>query len=225
MVEIDCLNRSTREINEQLSRLEEGTEAVLLNPMGRHNIALGLEKAVTVTVKGHAGYYYGGMNQNAKILIEGNAGQGVGENMVSGTIRVKGYASSSAGATARGGLLVIEKDASLRCGISLKGGDIVVGGNVGNMCAFMAQAGTILICGDAGEALGDSLYEAEIYLRGTYKSLGADAAEKPMREKDRKKIAELLKKAGFNHFKPEEFKRIASAKTLYHFDTEKKQTY
>ena len=48
----------------------------------------------------------------------------------------------------------------------MKGVDIVVGGDIGHMSAFMAQAGRLVVCGDAGEALGDSLYEARIYVRG-----------------------------------------------------------
>ena len=58
-------------------------------------------------------------------------------------------------------------DTSLRCGISLKGGEIVVRGSVGGNSMFMAQAGALVVCGDAGEALGDSLYEARIYVRGS----------------------------------------------------------
>ena len=81
-------------------------------------------------------------------------------------------------------MLVIEGDASLRCGISLKGADIVVGGSVGSFSAFMAQAGRIVICGDAGDALGDSLYEAVIYVRGKVRSLGADARFEPMTDAD-----------------------------------------
>jgi hypothetical protein len=48
----------------------------------------------------------------------------------------------------------------------MKGIDIVVFGNVGHMSAFMAQAGAWWCCGDAGEALGDSLYEARLFVRG-----------------------------------------------------------
>lgn len=226
MVTIDCGKLSTRAVNQQLSTLSDGAEVRLMNPAGRHNLALGLEKAIQVDVDGHCGYYYGGMNKNAMIVIHGNAGQGVGENMVSGLIRVKGYASSAAGASARGGLLVIEKDAGLRCGISLKGGNIVVGGKVGNFSAFMAQAGTLLVCGDAGEALGDSLYETVIYLRGRYRSLGADARKEPMTTEDHGTVAELLRLSGFDQIcKSGEFKRIASAKTLYNFDVDKKQSY
>ena len=99
-------------------------------------------------------------------------------------MHVKGFASNGAGASMHGGLLVIDGDAGLRCGISLKGGDIVVGGSVGSFSAFMAQAGRMVICGDAGDALGDSLYEAVLYVKGNIKSLGADARIEPMSEAD-----------------------------------------
>ncbi len=49
------------------------------------------------------------------------------------------------------------------------------------MSAFMAQAGNLVICGDAGDALGDSIYEARLFVRGKVKSLGADCIEKEMR--------------------------------------------
>ena len=104
--------------------------------------------------------------------------------MMSGRVHIKGFASTAAGASAHGGLLIIDGDASLRCGISLKGADIVVGGGVGSFSAFMAQAGRIVICGDAGDALGDSLYEAVIYVRGKVRSLGADARIEPMTDED-----------------------------------------
>ncbi len=143
---------------------------------------------------------------------------------MSGRVLVKGFASVSAGASAQGGLLIIEGDASLRCGISLKGADIVVGGSVGSFSAFMAQAGRIVICGDAGDALGDSLYEAVIYVRGTIKSLGADAQIEPMSESDYQTVDELLEKAGLN-YNPKEFKRVASAKQLYHWNADANQEY
>ena len=225
MVAIDCRKLSTREINQQLSSLQKGEEVRLQHPAGRHNFAVGLVNKINVTVEGHSGYYYGGMNKEANIIIEGNAGQGVGENMISGSIRVKGYASSAAGASAHGGTLILEKDAALRCGISLKGATILVGGSVGNMCGFMAQAGIFLICGDAGEALGDSLYEAVIYLKGNYKSLGADAREEEMEDEDYQKVEALLREAGFTHAKSTDFKRIASTRSLYHFDADKNQSY
>jgi methylamine---glutamate N-methyltransferase subunit B len=156
--------------------------------------------------------------------VRGNAGPGVGENMMSGSIRVDGFASTAAGASAHGGLLFIAGDASLRCGISLKGGDIVVGGDVGSFSAFMAQAGRLVICGDAGDALGDSLYEAVIYLRGEVKSLGADARFEPMKAEDFAAVRQLLDAVGLKHDeKP--FKRVASARSLYHWNADANQEY
>jgi glutamate synthase domain-containing protein 3 len=106
----------------------------------------------------------------------------------------------------------------------MKGCDIVVGGSVGHMSGFMAQAGNLVVCGDAGAHLGDSLYEAMIYVRGKIHSLGADAREEPMTEADDAKIGDLLKRAGFE-LPLKEFKRVASARTLYHWNAEAHHEY
>jgi hypothetical protein len=87
-----------------------------------------------------------------------------------------------------------------------------------------AQAGRLVVCGDAGDALGDSLYEAVIYVRGRIKSLGADAREEPMTAADLAAVAELLGRAGFP-YAPSEFKRVASARSLYHWNADADQEY
>ncbi len=223
----DLATTPLRELNQFLHRdAKDGKtdKVIVLNPDGAHNIAVGLDCPVEVEVRGHAGYYAGGMNKTATVTILGSAGTGVAENMMSGTVHVKGFASNGAGASAHGGLLVIDGDAGLRCGISLKGGDIVVGGSVGSFSAFMAQAGRMVICGDAGDALGDSLYEAVLYVRGNIKSLGADAQIEPMGEGDLATVADLLSRAGMNH-DPAEFKRIASRRELYHWNADADQEY
>ena len=111
---------------------------------------------------------------------------------------------------------VIDGNAAARCGISLKGLDIVVGGSVGHMSAFMAQKGRIVIRGDAGDALGDSIYEARLYVRGEVKSLGADCIEKPMEAEHLEELAGLLKAAGYDD-DPATYRRYGSARNLYHF--------
>jgi len=225
--EFDLSTTSLREVNRYLHRDAAGAgvkRVKILNADGAHSIAAGLTAPLEVEIDGHAGYYAGGMNMHAHITVHGNAGPGVGENMMSGTIRVEGFASTAAGASAHGGLLVILGDAALRCGISLKGGDIVVGGDVGSFSAFMAQAGRIVICGDAGDALGDSLYEAVIYVRGKVRSLGADARFEPMTGADHAAVRELLDRAGLSH-DPKSFQRVASAKNLYHWNSDANQEY
>lgn len=225
--EFDLARDSLRQLNLYLHK-QAGKDGIsrirVLNPDGAHSIACGLDADIDVHIQGHVGYYVAGMNQHASVTIHGNAGPGAGENMMSGRVHIKGFASTAAGASAHGGLLVIDGDASLRCGISLKGADIVVGGSVGSFSAFMAQAGRIVICGDAEDALGDSLYEAVIYVRGKVRSLGADARFEPMTDIDRAAVKSLLAAAGRSE-DAGEFKRIASAKSLYHWHADANQEY
>jgi glutamate synthase domain-containing protein 3 len=221
----DLAKDSLRELNQFLHGDLAGVGTVTVqNPDGAHSIAVGLNAPVHIEVNGHAGYYLAGMNQLATVVVHGNAGPGCAENMMSGRVDVKGFASGGAGASAHGGLLVIHGDAGLRCGISLKGGSIVVGGDVGSFSAFMAQAGTMVVCGDAGDGLGDSLYEAVIYVRGKVRSLGADARIEPMADADHAAVRKLLAEAGVD-YPSSDFKRIASARTLYHWNADAEQTY
>jgi glutamate synthase domain-containing protein 3 len=133
---------------------------------------------------------------------------------------VEGNASQSAGASGRGGTLVIRGSASARCGISMKGVDIVVQGSVGHMSAFMAQKGCLVVCGNAGDALGDSIYEARLYVRGSVAGLGADCVEKEMRGEDMAELDALLERAGVTDCSPSEFRRYGSARRLYNFDVD-----
>jgi glutamate synthase domain-containing protein 3 len=143
---------------------------------------------------------------------------------MSGEVRVKGNASQSAGASGHGGRLVIEGDASARCGISMKGVDIVVGGSVGHLSAFMAQTGSLVVCGDAGQSLGDSIYEAKIYVQGRVESLGADCVEKKMTDHHLAKLARLLAEAGIEA-DPRRFRRYGSARMLYNFHIDHADSY
>lgn len=223
--EFDLAKTTVRDVNEFLHHQLNGVRQVeVLNPDGMHSIAVGLDAPVEVHIRGHAGYFIAGMNKQATVDIHGNVGWSVAENMMSGKVHVHGHASESAGASAHGGLLVIDGDASSRCAISLKGGDIVVGGSVGHFSAFMAQAGNLVICGDAGPNLGDSLYEARIYVRGNIHSLGSDAKIEPMTPTDCETVKRLLGAAGLK-YDPKEFQCVASAKTLYHWNADAHQEY
>ncbi len=93
-----------------------------------------------------------------------------------------------------------------------------------HMSAFMAQSGNLVVLGDAGDALGDSLYEARLFVRGKVKSLGADCIEKDMRPEHLEILADLLERAGADA-KPEEFTRYGSARKLYNFDIDNASAY
>ena len=229
MPTFDLAERSVRDLNSALRNLaadSNETSWTVEHPLGKHAIAAGLDRDLTVDINGHVGYYCAGMNKHADITIHGNAGVGVAENMMSGRVHVKGDASQSAGATAHGGLLLVDGNASARCGISLKGADIIVKGSVGHMSAFMAQAGSLVVFGDAGDALGDSLYEAKLFVRGTVASCGADCIEKPMDDEAISHLAAVLAKAGLEGtVDPAEFKRYGSARQLYHFKIDNVAAY
>jgi glutamate synthase domain-containing protein 3 len=107
----------------------------------------------------------------------------------------------------------------------MKGVDIVVRGSVGHMSAFMAQRGRLVVCGDAGDALGDSLYEARLYVRGEVASLGADCVEKRVREEHVAELRELLHAAGIDDVDPGDFRRYGSARELYTFKVDNAAAY
>lgn len=226
---VDLASATRRDLNGALHALSTDTNETLWlveNPQGQHALAAGLNTPITVQISGHVGYYCAGMNQRATVVVDGNAGVGVAENMMSGTVHVKGDASQSAGATAHGGLLIIDGNAAARCGISMKGVDIVVKGSIGPMSAFMAQSGNLVVLGDAGEALGDSIYEARLFVRGEVKGLGADCIEKEMRLEHVELLKGLLEAAGVSEsVKPEEFKRYGSARQLYNFHVDNAAAY
>ncbi len=229
MPEVDLAKSTLRELNAALHKLRPDTNErhwIVGNPAGKHAIAAGLEVPVTVEINGSVGYYCAGMNKLATVVVHGSAGTGVAENMMSGFVHVEGDASQAAGATGRGGLLRIDGNAASRCGISMKGIDIVVQGSVGHMSAFMAQAGSLVVLGDAGDALGDSLYEARLFVRGSVASLGADCFEKPLRDEHKAALHDVFTRAGLDgSVDPAEFKRYGSARKLYNFHVDHAGAY
>jgi glutamate synthase domain-containing protein 3 len=215
MIDVDVETVGVRALNERLHKLPSTTNERLwriLNPKGAHALAVGLQTEVEVEIDGHVGYYCGGMNKAATITVSGHAGPGLAENIMSGLVRVKGNASQAAAASGHGGL-------------SMKGVDIVVGGSVGHMSAFMAQAGHLVVCGDAGAHLGDSIYEAVVYVRGRVESLGSDCVEKEMTAAHRAKLADLLARAGSVRADPTAFRRYGSARQLYNFKVDHAAQY
>ena len=222
---LDARAMGVTAVNRELRAQSAGAEVNITEVRGAHNLGVGLTNKIHININGNAGYYLAGLCDGPSFTVNGSVGWGVGENLMSGVVRVRGNASESTAASAHGGLVVIEGDASSRAAISLKGGSLAVGGSVGHMSAFMAQAGTVLVGGDAGDSLGDSLYEAVIYVGGTIRSLGADAQIEEMTASDVTLVREMCIAAGFDHINPENVTKVASAKQLYNFDALTKQSY
>lgn len=217
--ELDLDTATTREVNRALRGLAPGARALVRNPRGRHNLAVGLDAGIDVSIDGPVGYYVSGLGKVATVRVAGPAGPGAGENLMSGLLDIDGDASSALAASARGGTVVVRGNASLRAAISLKGATVLVAGDVGSFCGFLAQAGTVLIGGDTGPDLGDSLYEAVFYVGGSIAGLGTDARVEDLTAADVELVTELVRRHGFDHIDPQNVTRVASAKQLYHFDT------
>lgn len=224
-VTLSVADLGVRGVNAALRALPPGARALVVEPDGAHNLAVGLDAAVTVDIDGTVGYYPGGLGKQATVTVRGTAATGVGENLMSGTVRVTGRASASVGASAHGGLVVVHGDAGLRAGISLKGGTVAIGGDAGAFCGFLAQAGTILVCGDAGESIGDSLYEAVVYVGGRVGSLGSDATVEDLTDADVAALHALVTDTGFDHLDVANVTKVVSAKQLYHFATHNAGAY
>ena len=227
MKQFDLEESGLRALNQALQEQTDSANQMdwhIKKPKGKHAIAVGLDAPINIKIDGSTGYYCGGMNKQAQIYVNGSVGPGAAENMMSGRIIVEGDASQYAGATGNGGLLVIKGNSASRCGISMKGIDIVVHGNVGHMSAFMGQSGNLVVLGDAGDALGDSLYEAKLFIKGSVQSLGTDCVEKEMRSEHLKTLSILLAEAEADA-KPEDFRRYGSARELYHFKIDNASDY
>jgi glutamate synthase domain-containing protein 3 len=101
----------------------------------------------------------------------------------------------------------------------------VVRGSVGHMSAFMAQKGSLVVCGDAGDSLGDSHYEAHMYVAGSVASLCADCVEKELRAGHLRELESLLELAGIDDVEPAAFRRYGSQRRLYNFHIDNLTSY
>ena len=88
----------------------------------------------------------------------------------------------------------------------------------------MAQAGRLVVCGDAGANLGDSIYEAELFVRGAVESLGADCEEKELTAEHARDLQALLDRAEIDA-DAGAFRQYGSARRLYHFKVDNAGSY
>ena len=90
----------------------------------------------------------------------------------------------------------------------------------------MAQKGRLVVCGDAGEALGDSIYEARLYVRGSGARRSAPTASRRSCAPSTSPSCAALLDAGRDvDVDPAEFRRYGSARRLYTFDVDNAGAY
>ena len=218
MVDIDASSLSTREFNQRIKELTAAgeTEIRVINPQARHNMGVCILSPCRVIFEGSVGYFCSSLMDGPEVTVNGNAGWALGDNLMGGSIAVTKNAGASVASSMHGGEVTVHGNAGARAGISMKGGTLLVQGNTGFMTGFMMQKGKIIVCGDVGDAVGDSMYEGEIYVGGEVGSLGSDAKYDPITEDELIALWQTLEQHGINE-RPR-FKKIVSAKKLYHFD-------
>src|SRR5688500_5081795 len=73
---LDLAARPVRELNQAIHNAANGVSWAVINPGGKHSLAVGIDADIRVTIDGHAGYYAAGMHQKGDVTINGNAGVG-----------------------------------------------------------------------------------------------------------------------------------------------------
>ncbi len=78
MPTFDLKDADVRELNQALhDEASAGDEFKVVNPNGKHSVAVGAMYSTQIDIEGHVGYYCAGMNQQATVTVHGNAGSGV----------------------------------------------------------------------------------------------------------------------------------------------------
>ena len=217
---IDAAELTTRKINLELRSLlyDQGiTEVTIVNPKGRHSLAVGILTRCRITIEGSLGYFALGLLDGPEVVVNGRVGWSACENMMSGVVRINGNGGSLTGAAFRGGDLVVDGRVGARTGIDQKGGTIIVTGSVGANTGFMMQRGRQVILGNAGPGLGDSMYDGEIYVGGTVKSLGVDCVHGEWTDADTEFIERKFRIYGLGT--PPQLQKFVCGKKLYNYDT------
>ncbi len=227
--EFDAQDMDIRHINKKIRELmQEGYGTIVVhNPGAKHSLGVGILNRLQLYFKGSLGYFGVGLIDGPNVRISGRVGWSCGENMMAGTVVIEKNAGSTFGAAMRGGDLVCKGDVGARTGIDMKGGTIIVGGNTGAFSGFMMQRGRMVILGDAKHNLGDSMYDGTIYVGGKIASLGIDAVEAEMTDRDIEWLERKLKNYGLSAPRGvKNMTKIVAGKKLWNYDnlepTEKK---
>jgi glutamate synthase domain-containing protein 3 len=215
----DATELTTRQINLELRWLlyeQRILDVTVRNPGAKHSIGVGILQRCRIRYEGSLGYFGLGLIDGPEITVTGRVGWSVCENMMSGVVVIEKNAGSLTGAAMRGGDLIVHGSVGARTGIDQKGGTIIVGGDAGTMTAFMMQRGRQIILGDVGPGLGDSMYDGQIYVAGSVKSLGIDCVEGEWTDADTELIERKFRIYGLGS--PPTFQKFVCGKMLYNYD-------
>jgi formylmethanofuran dehydrogenase subunit C len=218
LVTIEAAERPLREVNREIREaVSAGLHVEVIEPLSRHNLAVGLTGEGHVTFRGSVGYYCGGLSAGGVIEVQGNSGWGTGEGLSAGHITVHGNAGMSVGAAMRGGTIHIRGNAGPRCGVAQKAGDIVVEGDIGYSTGFMSHGGRIVCLGNSRGSVGDSLWEGVVWVAGSIERLGIDAVVVTPEAEEVAEIDDLLTSLGVDS-SGLDWKKVVAGQKLWYFE-------
>lgn len=194
---IDAMELDHIKLNQLIKEKRKiDNEITIENPHSMHNIAIGVDGDVKITIKGSTGFYTGGYMKGPSITIDGNAGWYVGDNMVDGTIEITKNTGSNAGAYQNGGTIIIRGGTGSRVGYGLKGGDLIVCGTAGRSAGQMTLGGRLILLGKVGKQVGESMYKGVIYFadKGVENNLGGNVFVDKISAEEVEYLAKLFEK-------------------------------
>ncbi len=174
-MDFHTLNKILRET------IDEGYDNIeITNVCGQRFLCAGLEKNITVNIKGVAGNDLGAFLSTGTIIVDGNVQDGCGNTMNGGKIIVHGNAGDIPGHSMKGGEIYVKKNAGYRTGIHMKayGNDfpvIVIGGNCGAFLGEYQAGGLIIVLGLFDNPfidsffIGTGMHGGRIFVRGPFK--------------------------------------------------------
>jgi glutamate synthase domain-containing protein 3 len=187
---VDAKKGTLRSVNSELrEKLIEGAVEVR-NAKQIHGLAAGLT-AGQVVIEGDAGDYVGALNAGARVHIRGNAGRYLADNMTAGEVLVDGGAGDGAGPYCYGGTIVIRGDAGDFTAVMNKGATIIVDGNVGDEVATYMLGGDVIVLGDAGKNFGNYLIRGNLFIAGSWESLGHNTRVVDLQAEDIDRLTSL----------------------------------
>jgi glutamate synthase domain-containing protein 3 len=207
--------RDLRSVSAELKESVANGPVVIQGAAHLHGLVAGFKRG-EVIIGGDCGDYLGVLNDGATILVKGNAGRYLADNMTMGTVIVEGDASYGVGQYCYGGTIVVNGSAGDYTAVMNKGATIIIKGNVGDEVATYMLAGDLVVVRNAGKNLGNYLIRGNIYIGGTWESLGHNTLLMEMTKDDLIKLSSYMDQYSIEA-DPTTFKKIVrlSEKPFY----------
>ncbi len=209
-MKIDAQGLYYKELNQKIREAVAGgaTTIELEHVNGQYFIADGINKPVTITIRGVPGNDLAAFMNGATVVVNENAQDNIGNTMNAGKVVVHGHAGDVLGYGMRGGRLHIRKDVGYRVGIHMKSYQenkpvVIAGGKAGDFFGEYMAGGVLVLLGmftddpakpKHGYLFGTGMHGGVIYVRGgvDVSRLAKEVGAYPLEAADQVELEGLL---------------------------------